>query len=223
MRPKVFISAPLTTGLRSPDENYKLAMRVAADLTVRGYGVECPHHSWVLARDYAVDLPHDRWMELSLEQLHGCDAMFRIPGESKGAKIEDDAAVGWAIPIFKEYPDLDRWRENDFRRKPGSQRIVPRDRRFTDEQEAQRKLHDSKGSDYSPTGDPYGNIKAAAAIIHVRPWQYCVARIQEKLNRLAAYATKGSLWNESAIDSLRDISITASIGKITMDEDHGGT
>jgi len=222
--PRIMVSGPLTTGDLTPEENYKIAMRVTADLTVRGYAVDCPHHSWVLDRDYGVKIPHEKWMAISLRMLHDAEAVFRILGKSDGSRQEDDAAVGWNIPIFTSYEDLDEWRENEWVRKgsPKPQLVVRAASRFSQELDSWKELHDGKGRDYSPKQE-YSNIRAAARAAGCSPARYCYARMQEKMERLLTFWESGSLWNESAVDSFRDIGVFAGIAKVNMDDQHGGT
>jgi len=43
---------------------------------------------------------------MDLEWLAKCDAVLRLPGESKGADIEKDYALSLGIPVFFSIDDL---------------------------------------------------------------------------------------------------------------------
>ena len=77
-------------------------------------------------------------------------------------------------------------------------------------------LHDKKNRDYSP-GEEYRNMRAAEAW-GTPGWVYACQRIEEKMRRLQAFALTGKLENESAEDSLKDVSILAGIALLLLRE-----
>ena len=42
------------------------------------------------------------WMAIDLELLSKCDALIRLPGDSKGADIEVDYAMANGIPVYAD-------------------------------------------------------------------------------------------------------------------------
>jgi hypothetical protein len=53
--------------------------------------------------------PYDEWISIGLAWLEKCDAVLRIPGESKGADSEVTLAKALGIPVFTDRDDLIRW------------------------------------------------------------------------------------------------------------------
>lgn len=75
------------------------------------------------------------------------------------------------------------------------------------------KLHDSKQSDYGRSGDPFANIRASEEW-GISPWVGALVRLNDKVRRLQSFALKGTLANESAEDSMRDIAVYAVISLV---------
>ena len=80
-------------------------------------------------------------------------------------------------------------------------------------------LHDKKAADYGRDDDPLANVRAAEEW-NVAPWIGAMIRLTDKVRRLQSLAKKGSLANESAADSLRDIAVYAIIALILLEEEH---
>ena len=80
-------------------------------------------------------------------------------------------------------------------------------------------LHDKKAADYGRDDDPLANVRAASEW-NVAPWIGAMIRLTDKVRRLQAFAKKGSLANESAADSLRDIAVYAVIALMLLEEEH---
>ena len=84
-------------------------------------------------------------------------------------------------------------------------------------------LHDKKQADYGSDTDPFANVRASADW-GVPGWVGALIRLNDKVKRLQAFARKGSLANESAIDSMKDIAVYALIALILygehLDHDH---
>ena len=78
-------------------------------------------------------------------------------------------------------------------------------------------LHDLKQADYGRGDDPFANIRASEEW-GVKPWVGAMIRLNDKVRRLQTLATKGSLANESAKDSLRDIAVYADIALVLYEE-----
>lgn len=71
-------------------------------------------------------------------------------------------------------------------------------------------LHARKASDYGSDEDPLANIRACRDF-GIEPWVGALLRLNDKVYRLKRFAVRGTLQNESAEDSLRDIAVYAII------------
>ena len=78
-------------------------------------------------------------------------------------------------------------------------------------------LHDKKRADYGRDNDPLANVRAAEEW-GVPAWVGAMIRLTDKVRRLQRYAQRGSLMNEGAEDSLRDIAVYAIIALILLEE-----
>lgn len=106
MRPKVYISGPLTSS-GDPYDNIRGACDVARALILLGFSPFVPHLSYHIDPDEC--FTHDEWMEVDLPWLEPADAVLRLPGESKGADIEVAFAEKKGIPVFETIEKLLRW------------------------------------------------------------------------------------------------------------------
>lgn len=79
-------------------------------------------------------------------------------------------------------------------------------------------LHDRKQADYGTDKDPFANLRDSSGF-GVRPSIGALIRLNDKVNRLKAFASRGSLQNESAEDSLRDIAVYAIIALVLSEEE----
>lgn len=99
---KIYVSGPYTLGDRT--ENVRNAMMAGKQLMSRG------HHPYIPHLSFFFDLmwPHewDRWMELDLAFLKTCDALIRLPGESKGADREVEFAHDNIIVVFNHIDEV---------------------------------------------------------------------------------------------------------------------
>lgn len=78
-------------------------------------------------------------------------------------------------------------------------------------------LHDRKQQDYGRNEDPLANVRASEEW-GIPAWVGAMVRLNDKVRRLQQYARRGSLANEGAEDSLRDIAVYALIALILMRE-----
>lgn len=81
-------------------------------------------------------------------------------------------------------------------------------------------LHDKKQADYGSTHDPFANVRASEEF-GVAPWVGALVRLNDKVTRLKQFARRGTLANESAKDSMLDISVYALIAYILYEEVEG--
>lgn len=78
-------------------------------------------------------------------------------------------------------------------------------------------LHDKKQADYGSSTDPFANVRASDEW-GIQPWVGALLRLNDKVKRLQQFARKGTLANESAEDSFRDIAVYACIGLCLYEE-----
>jgi len=78
-------------------------------------------------------------------------------------------------------------------------------------------LHDKKQQDYGTAQDPLANVRASQDW-GIPPWVGSCIRLNDKVKRLQSLAKNGSLANESAEDSLKDIAVYALIALILLKE-----
>jgi hypothetical protein len=69
-------------------------------------------------------------------------------------------------------------------------------------------LQKKKGADYGTKQDPLANIRASEKF-GIPAWLGSIIRLNDKVNRVASFATKGTLENESLEDSLVDMAVYA--------------
>jgi hypothetical protein len=106
----VYIAGPY----RKPDPcaNTQHAMYIATVLLDTGLCVPIlPHltHFWHTTHPREPDV----WLTYDAHMLARCDALYRLPGESAGADIEEDIARHLNMPIFSpgpnQYQNLLKW------------------------------------------------------------------------------------------------------------------
>jgi len=92
----VYIAAPYTHG--DKEENTKNAIIAGDKIAEAGYIPFIPHlnHYWDQLK------PHEYrfWMDQDKAWLLKCDALVRLPGESKGADEEVVIALDNNIPVY---------------------------------------------------------------------------------------------------------------------------
>ena len=79
-------------------------------------------------------------------------------------------------------------------------------------------LHDRKQQDYGSGTDPFANVRASRDW-GIPPHVGALVRLNDKVKRLQAFARKGSLANESAEDSMRDIAVYAVIALVLYEQE----
>ena len=78
-------------------------------------------------------------------------------------------------------------------------------------------LHDKKQADYGRDSDSFANVRASEEW-GVPAWIGAMIRLTDKVRRLQRFAQRGSLMNEGAEDSLRDIAVYAIIALVLLEE-----
>lgn len=99
---RIYLSGPYTKG--DPAVNTKNAIDAATELLDKGYAPFCPHltHFWHIMH------PHSwqEWMDYDMAWVEVCQALLRIPGESKGGDIEVARARELGIPVYFSLDEL---------------------------------------------------------------------------------------------------------------------
>lgn len=124
MRKRVYIAAPITKGDLA--HNLNRATEAFVRLAKAGLAPLCPQWSCYAKPVNAVgdglvacqatvegnhELVHSDWMGVDLPWVAVCDAVLRLPGESRGAEEEVRCARSLGIPIFFNVDELIAWNE----------------------------------------------------------------------------------------------------------------
>ena len=116
---------------------------------------------------------------------------------------------------FPEYPlvgsprygPVERWREGTH----------PRSQRVHEILGELGELHTRKSQDYGTSEDPFSNVQGSTDW-GVDPWVGVMIRLTDKVRRLMALHRNGSLVNESAEDSFRDIAAYSVMALVLYEE-----
>lgn len=101
--PHIYIAGPYSSPY--PIYNMRAALEAADQLIASGVGFPVvPHLTgfW----DFAFPRPYKQWLELDLEALRGCNAVWRIGGKSSGADSEVSEAKKLGMPVFLDLEDV---------------------------------------------------------------------------------------------------------------------
>lgn len=79
-------------------------------------------------------------------------------------------------------------------------------------------LHDRKQIDYGRAKDPFANVRGSETW-GIKPWIGAMLRGNDKMERLKNFAKTGSLANEGADDSFRDLAVYAIIALVLWEEE----
>ena len=106
MRPVDYIAGPYTKP--DPVSNTRAALDEATVLLDSGLVAPIvPHLS--LHWDLVHPRPYEQWLDLDLDVIRRCDALYRLPGESTGAEREWAHAVRFNLPRFTDRMVLLGW------------------------------------------------------------------------------------------------------------------
>jgi hypothetical protein len=102
---RVYVAGPYSRP--DPITNIHAAIKAADVLWAAGFAPVLPHLSgfW----DVVSPHPYEEWLALDLAIMLGCNAVYRMPGESSGADKEVAFAQQRGIPIFKCLESLKSW------------------------------------------------------------------------------------------------------------------
>ena len=103
----VYIASPYTVG--DKEYNVKRSLLVAETLYSYGYLPFVPllSHYW----NQYIEHDYYYWLEMDLHWIERCDAVLRLPGESKGADVEVKYANKIGKPVYyslKEFLGLEK-------------------------------------------------------------------------------------------------------------------
>ena len=105
--PLVYLAGPITNGGTATVEEIKhnayVAFKVAQRLLDAGISSVMPQLSGLL--DNHQELTWQQWMDLDYPMLRRCDAVYRIPGASKGADDEEKYCKAYHIDWFTDLED----------------------------------------------------------------------------------------------------------------------
>lgn len=96
----------------------------------------------------------------------------------------------------------------------------PNSARFHEILKGLGELHDRKQADYGRGGDPFANVRASSDF-GVPAWVGAMIRLNDKVKRLQSLSRKGKLYNESAVDSFKDIAVYAVIALVLYEQECG--
>ncbi len=93
---RIYVAGPYTEG--DTLTNVKNAIHAGETLFSHGFYPYVPHlnHLWEIYHTHT----HEEWLSMDREWLELCDAVVRLPGESKGADIECEWAREKGIPVI---------------------------------------------------------------------------------------------------------------------------
>jgi hypothetical protein len=103
--PLIYIAAPYGS---DPVGNTRRAVEAGMGLYRLGVAVPLIPHTSLVA-DLVCPMPAEDWYTYDLHLLERCDAVWRLPGDSKGADAELERAVELGIPVFFDRDALLTW------------------------------------------------------------------------------------------------------------------
>lgn len=77
-----------------------------------------------------------------------------------------------------------------------------------------RDLHLRKTQDYGESDDAFANIRFGAQVVGIDPWQACLIRICDKVQRLKAFCHNGRVEFDGLEDTLKDLASYAVIAEV---------
>lgn len=99
---RIYVAGPYTKG--DVAQNVREAIMAGNNLRALGHTPFIPHltHFWHMLIPREIDY----WYSYDMEWLEQCEAVFRLPGESKGADKEVERAKELGMPVFTSYLDV---------------------------------------------------------------------------------------------------------------------
>lgn len=107
-RKLIYIASPYTTG----DKDHNVLRQIVAAEQISTIGaipyIPLLSHYW----DEVYPHEWEYWINICKEMVLRCDALIRLPGESRGADIEVATALLNNIPVFHSFATLNLWVNN---------------------------------------------------------------------------------------------------------------
>jgi len=102
---RVYVAGPITKG--NTMHNVHTAIKVGDELMAHGFCPFVPHATcfWDMVTPHS----YEEWCKWDDEWLKVCQAVLRIPGESRGADAEIEMAKSLGIPVFYSLDNLITW------------------------------------------------------------------------------------------------------------------
>ena len=104
-KPRVYVAGPMALGDRAA--NLRAAIDAAETLLQSGCVPFIPQFGYAWGDVYPHT--HEQWLAYDFEWVKVCDALLRLPGESKGADMEVSFCLARGIPVFRSIPALLEW------------------------------------------------------------------------------------------------------------------
>jgi len=108
-RPMIYVAGPISTGGDIPGNTHQ-GVLAAEELRRVGFITFCPHLS-VFTEIVCGSRPWQEWIEYDEEVILRCDALYRMPGASRGADHEEAFCQKHGIPVFRSIGALLEWRD----------------------------------------------------------------------------------------------------------------
>lgn len=101
---RVYVAGPYSS---HPETGTNNAIDAGDMILALGFIPYVPHLSHFWDKRH----PHswETWMALDYHWLHLCNALLRLPGDSRGADQEEVWARGANIPVFYSVEELVKW------------------------------------------------------------------------------------------------------------------
>jgi hypothetical protein len=103
-KPKVYVAGPYSS---RPEANLGVALNVGDTIVDMGADPYIPHLCHY--REQRRSRPYSYWIAEDLRWLRVCNALYRIPGLSRGADMEVAYAGHLGIPVFEDIESLEAW------------------------------------------------------------------------------------------------------------------
>lgn len=103
---RIYIAGPYSAKTaREVQANVNKAIETACMLIIEGWNPYIPHLSHYIWLHPWGEFSWNKWLELDLEWLRLCDALFYL-GPSRGADMEKRVAASMGMPIYTSLEEL---------------------------------------------------------------------------------------------------------------------
>jgi len=105
--PLIYVSGPITHG--HTGQNVRNGVLAADEIAQMGAATICPHLSHFYETLLGHGFGHEFWMNIDVNLIDRCDAVFRMEGYSPGGDAEVLHAQENGIPVIFNMDDMDSW------------------------------------------------------------------------------------------------------------------